>query len=119
MDGTFTDYNEHLWDLTEGWVTEGVSRIVYGGTYAIELPHIQLSYSKTVSKVDDVVRATESLAVAEPLAEPTIISGLLSADGTSLTVKPFPAAAACAVSRTLVACQKPLMSSGGGGKYSE
>ena len=115
-DGTFTDYNEHLWDLTEGWVTEGVRCIVYGGTYAIELPHIQLTYSKTVSKVNDVVMATESLAAPEPLAEPTIISGLLSADGTSVTVKPFPGAVA--VSHTLVACKKPFLPSGGGGKYS-
>ena len=38
-DGTFTDYNEHLWDLSSAWVTEGVDRIVYGGTYTLNLPN--------------------------------------------------------------------------------
>ena len=49
-DGTFTDYYEHLWDLKSGWVTEGVERIVYAGTYTLDLPQaagsqVQLRYT--------------------------------------------------------------------------
>jgi hypothetical protein len=89
-DGTFTDYNEHLWDLKEEWVTEGVATIVYGGSYTLDTPHtIQLTYTAIVSKVNDVVMATESLAADEPLDDPVITSGTLSRDGKSLTVKRF------------------------------
>jgi hypothetical protein len=89
-DGTFTDYNEHLWDLKSGWITEGVSCIVYSGTYTLgPVPQIELRYTKIISKVNDVVTAKESLAADEPLDEPVIASGTLSVDGKSLTVKRF------------------------------
>ena len=86
-DGTFTDYNEHLWDLKSDWVTEGVSRIVHGGTYELELGQIQLQYTKVVSKTNDVVTAKDEIAADEPLKEPFVTSATLSANGTSLTVK--------------------------------
>lgn len=101
-DGTFTDFNEHLWDLKSEWVTEGVNCIVYGGTYTLEHPQVQLRFSKVVSKVDDVVTGKESLAAEEPLKEPVLISGTLS--GTSLTVKPYSGGAA--EPQTLVAGKK-------------
>ena len=88
-DGTFTDYNEHLWDLREGWITEGVNIVVYAGTYTLDKPHIQFCYDRIVSKVTDVVLAKESLAADEPLKQPITISGTLSADGTSLVVTQF------------------------------
>ena len=88
-DGTFTDFNEHLWDLCEQWVTEGVHCVVYAGTYTLEAPHIQLCYDRIISRVTDVVMAKESLAADEPLKEPVTTSGTLSADGNSLAVNPF------------------------------
>ena len=86
-DGTFTDYNEHLWDLKSQWVTEGVNRIVYAGTYTLNMPQVQLCYTKVVSKVNNVVSATECLNVDEPLEEPVMVSGTLS--DMILTVKPY------------------------------
>ena len=120
-DGTFTDYNEHLWDLKSEWVTEGVHSVVYAGTYTIDLPQIQLRYIKLVSKVTDVVMAKESLAADEPLTEPVIISGALDAGGTSLTVKQYQGGearwhAAGAEPQTLVAGKKHRIH-GAGGKY--
>ena len=88
-DGTFTDYNEHLWDLSSDWVTEGVNCVVYAGTYTRDGPHIQLCYTKMVSKVADVVTAKESLVEDEPLEQPVTTSGTMSAGGTSLALKPF------------------------------
>jgi len=89
-DGTFTDYNEHLWDLKESWVTEGVSCIVYNGTYTLEAPQIiRLTYKAIVSKVNNVVTGEESLKAEEPLNEQVSASGTLSADGKSLTIMKF------------------------------
>ena len=118
-DGTFTDYYEHLWDLKSGWVTEGVERIVYAGTYTLDLPQaagsqVQLRYTKVVSKVNDVVGATESLEAEEPLEEPVMACGTLSATGTrSLTVKPYRGGEA-AEPQTLTVKDRPYIH---GGKY--
>ena len=118
-DGTFTDYNEHLWDLKSGWVTEGVNRIVYAGTYTLDLPpvagsQVQLRYTKVVSKTKDVVHATESLEAEEPLEEPVVIYGTLSAAGKrSLTVKPYRGGEA-AEPQTLTVKARPYIY---GGKY--
>lgn len=101
-DGTFTDYNEHLWDLKSGWVTEGVSCTVYGGTYTLAGTAVKLRYSKIVSKVNDVVTARETLAADEPLNEPVITSGTLSMDSKSLTVKRFQPQGGEVESQTLV-----------------
>ena len=87
-DGTFTDYNEHLWDLSSAWVTEGVDRIVYGGTYTLNLPNIELLYTKIVSTCKDVYSGKESNEVRQ-LEKPHTISGTLSPGNTSLAVKPF------------------------------
>jgi len=86
--GSFTDYNERLWDLSSTWTTEGVDRIVYGGTYTLNLPNIELHYTKIVSKCNDVYQGKEFDEV-EQLDEPRITSGTLSPGGTSLAVKPF------------------------------
>ena len=112
-DGTFTDYNEHLWDLFAQWVTEGVSMVVYAGTYSVDASRrIQLCYTRIVAKVDDVVTGKESLAADEPLAQPVTISGTMSAHGTSLALKPFSGAHP----QTLVATKKSHKVHGG--KYS-
>ncbi len=118
-DGTFTDYNEHLWDLKQAWVTEGVDCIVYAGTYTLEKQKIQMRYTKIVSKVTDVVLARESLAADEPLEAPVTADGILSADGTALTVKPFDKkpGGEGAEAQTLVAREEPYLSGGGNGKY--
>jgi len=108
------DYNEHLWDLKSAWVTEGVRSIVYAGTYTLDLPQVQLRYTKIVSKVNDVVRATEELAADELLKEPVVESGTLSAGGTSLTVKPYQGGEA-AEPQTLVVGKPHKVY---GGKYS-
>jgi hypothetical protein len=78
--GTFTDYNERLWDLKSGCVTE-VHRVVYGGTYTLNLPRIQL-YTKTISKVRAVIMVKDSLAAAAPLHEQIVTSGTVSVAGT-------------------------------------
>ena len=93
-DGTFTDYNEHLWDLKEDWVTEGVNRVVYAGTYTLDGPlpsgpHIELCYTRIVSKCTDVVMGRESLEADEPLEQPVTTSGTMSAGGRSVALKPF------------------------------
>jgi hypothetical protein len=91
-DGTFTDYYEHLWDLKEGWVTEGVSLIVYSGTYTLDVSQImRLTYQAIISKVNNVVTGKETLEAEEPLNEQVIASGTLSKDGKSLTVMKFQA----------------------------
>ena len=130
-DGTFTDYNEHLWDLKSEWITEGVNCVVYGGTYTLDPPQIlggsrvDLHYSKVVSRVTDVVTAKESLAADEPLTDPVIISGTLDAGGRSLTVKQYRQVAYGTVEQygqeaepqTLVAGKKHPLGSGACGKY--
>ena len=89
-DGTFTDYNQHLWDLKEGWVTEGVNLIVYRGTYTLDAPQIiRLTYQAIISKVNNVVTGKEILESEEPLDEQVIASGTLSRDEKSLTVVKF------------------------------
>ena len=65
-DGTFTDYNEHC-GISRANGYEGVNRIVYAGTYTLNMPQVQLCYTKVVSKVNNVVSATECLNVDEPL----------------------------------------------------
>ena len=85
----------------------------------IDLPQaagsqVQLQYTKVVSKVNDVVGATESLEAEEPLEEPVMACGTLSATGTrSLTVKPYRGGEA-AEPQTLTVKDRPYIH---GGKY--
>jgi len=90
-DSSFTDYYEHLWDLREEWVTEGVSVNVYGGTYMIDAPELHLHYTKLVSQVDDVVMAREKLDEPKPLEEAQRVcrTGALSADRKTVEVEPY------------------------------
>lgn len=119
-DGTFTDYNEHLWDLKTDWVTEGVTCRVYAGTYTQHDgdggQNIELTYTKIISKVDCVVTAKDTLdGKDEPLKEPVVAAGTLSSDGKSLTIKRFQGGSEAAPQTLVVGKRHEIH--GAGGKY--